>query len=227
MDSAVALHWALSKFDPIHPMFIAYGQTAFEAENKAAHAVATNAASLFPDTVRELTWVNLPAHVFASQSSILGRSPIQHYQTVEDAVAGTPTDTSYIPIRNAIFATLAAHHLLALHPDGGAVITGIRSRPEPNAPAGFPDCTKEFARAMTNALSVASGKRVDITDPLNLYAPSREKTIRLAIALPGGYKALGLTVSCFHGRPRPCGMCIPCKRRAQAFEQVGVIDPAL
>jgi 7-cyano-7-deazaguanine synthase len=234
LDSAVALLWAIKHYDHVDAISFDYGQVAAGPELTAAGRVWSLALNTFvsdkivprmPPAV--WTTIKLPDSMFASNASILGRSEINQYETVEEAVQNTPNDRSYIPLRNALFITIAAHHLLARFPDGGAVVVGVRSRSDPGAPAGYPDCTSEFAGAMTDCLSTGAGVPVMIHDPLNHRSvPSREDTIGYAIAMsPYGLDFIARTVTCFSGNR--CGKCLPCQRRNQAFEAVGIEDPAI
>lgn len=229
MDSAVAFMWALKNYDHVEVMTFNYGQVAVVAELAASTALFAYARVAIGGVAAQGhgNVVKLPGPLLASKASILGRSEINQYETVEDAVQNTPNDRSYIPLRNALFITIAAHHLLARNPSGGAVVVGVRSRSDPGAPAGYPDCTSEFAGQMSEALSVGAGQDVLVADPLNKRAvPSREDTIRYALELYPDHamEMLARTVTCFSGDR--CGKCLPCQRRKQAFEAVGIDDPA-
>jgi 7-cyano-7-deazaguanine synthase len=229
MDSTVCLYWAVENCpSPIHALSFDYGQRAVRELEGAKKVWERLLTSPLRKVLRmgEHTIAKLD-RVFVSSSSILGDSDVQTYDSPEAAIKGTKTDQSFIPLRNAVLLSLAAHHLLARHPDGGTVVTGIRGRVDPINP-GFPDCTHKFASAMGYALTVGHKYPVNVIDPLNIYAPTRSKTIQLARKLgPECFEALALTTSCYQGYSPPCGKCLPCTRRAQAFADVGVADPAL
>lgn len=234
MDSAVALLWAYERdYSCVDAITFLYGQRALDYEMRATLAIwqHTSKMSLHRkgdhtdyDSKEHHKIVKFPHYMFCSVSSIIGNADVDQYESVQEAIDNTPQDTSYIPLRNSIFVTIAAHHLLSKHPDGGDVIVGIRSRQDPDMPAGFPDCTHDFALKMSESLSEASGVEMNVVDPLNLYAPTREATIQYAMSTEYGKELLGLSVSCFKGTR--CGKCLPCLRRAQAFEAVGIKDPA-
>ena len=226
MDSAVALYWAAKTFHlgTVYGLFIDYHQRAAFAEQRAASAVWAACQSQYPNLKDYLNVVNIPTvgGLFVSQSSIQGKSEVNQYKDVQEAVEKTSTDNAYMPLRNAVFITIAAHHLLVYDKRGGHVIVGTRSRPD--GPGGYADCTNEFSDKMTMALTQGADRPVTVVSPLNSFAPSRAKTIQLAQGLKGCFDALRHTVSCFHGTR--CGHCLPCLRRQQAFEAVGVTDPA-
>lgn len=218
LDSAVALYWALNIYDQVDSLIIDYGQIA-RSEILAAWDVWRCST---PSTRKgDCRLINLSGEVLASKASITGNALVSSYDSVQEAVDNTATDTSYLPLRNAVFACLAANHLLVSSSKGGDVVMGIRGRA---GPGGFPDCTSAFTMAMSFALEHASGVRVRVVDPLNIEAPTRARTIALARTFPGCFEALRYTVSCFHGTR--CGKCLPCLRRAEAFASLGLKDPA-
>jgi len=220
MDSAVALSWATKGFpsDPVDAVTFNYGQRSWQQEIIAAK----NVFNWF-DLPGRHYFVTIPPTAFASDSSILGRTEVDQYSSAEDAVDNTPHDRSYIPFRNGIFISISIHYLLALSPIGGRIIIGTRGRSDGGAP-GFPDCTPQFAKSFTQTASTGAGVPVWVLDPLNApEANTRAKTILYAKEL-GCYDVLAYTVSCYNGNR--CGKCLPCLRRAQAFAEVGMEDPA-
>lgn len=233
MDSCVTLFYTLhtyaydrtAKFDAL---FFDYGQCAAEAELMSAKLVLDAAADRYESLLGNLEVVKIPKELFVSNSSILGASAVDEYASVEDAVARTGSDKSLIPLRNGIFGMLAGHRLASRlgTKDYGMVVLGIRGRPKSAEVPGFPDCSADFTRKMSDVLREGSGQDIEMSDPLNHIAASRTETIKLAVGLKGCMDALAHTVSCFQGKP-PCGKCLPCLRRAQAFKEVGLSDPAL
>lgn len=224
MDSAVCLYWAAESFNnrPVYGLSFDYGQVARRYELGCAKVVWAFAAAQHRNLAAYKVIPLANAGVFSSPSSILGGAPVDQYADVEAAVRGTSSDKSYVPLRNSIFVSIAAHQLLVFSPMGGHVVVGIRARAD--APGGFPDCTSAFANSMSRALTQASGQEIGVSDPLNHLARTRVDTLRLAKKLPGCFQALAHTVSCFSGTR--CGHCLPCLRRAAAFNELGEADPA-
>jgi 7-cyano-7-deazaguanine synthase len=216
MDSTVALYWAKATFPSVRALFVDYGQISVNTEWKCTQNIARLA-----DT--DVFFARFP--VFISPSSIIGVTPIAHYANVQEAMDDTANDPSYVPLRNAVFTTVAAHHLLVRSPKGGSVVLGVRSRADGDTEyAGFPDCSTQFCTRIGQALSIAANAVVDVLDPLNHFAPTRGKTVQMAREV-GAFEALRFTHSCFHAKR--CGKCLPCLRRAQAFAEVGLDDPAM
>lgn len=226
MDSAVALYWAAKTFrtGTVRAIFFDYDQRAAFTEAAAAvrvwHECQTQYKNLVGNVARVL--LNVGSGILISKTSIQGYENVDQYENVQQAVENTSSDKSYLPMRNAILTTIASHHLLVHHPKGGHIVLGTRGRLD--GPGGFPDCTNQFSQGMSEALTIGAGVPVTVVSPLNSFAPSREKTIQLAQGLQGCMDALKYTVSCYLGVR--CGKCLPCLRRAQAFEAVGIKDPA-
>jgi len=226
MDSAVALFWAAhsKQYERIDALTIDYGQSSRQ-ELTSANYVWNEywRRYSYPGTHMTLSYDLFPH----SDSSILRGTQryINQYDTVEQAIAGTRTDKSYIPMRNAVLASIASSFLLTQNPKGGDIVMGIRGR---TGGRGFPDCTHGFAVWMTEGLSQGAGVRIKIIDPLNGGSiPTRKDTLELARTIPGCFEALRYTSSCFKGLVPPCGHCLPCLRRAQAFQELGRPDPIL
>lgn len=221
MDSTVCLYWAKDQFGlQVDAITFDYGQVA-RREISAAERIYRESGCESEHFI-----VQIPPTVFAGQPSILGRSAINDYATPAQAVTDTASDRAYIPIRNAIFLTIAAHHLLVRMGDdpAGRLIIGVRQRLD--AAGGFADCTPTFVADMEVALSSGSGRQIHCYSPLNFHTTGRASTISWARTFPGCFEALTHTISCYRGLTPPCGECLPCVRRAQAFAELELRDPA-
>ena len=225
MDSAVALFWAKhqGQYKIVDALTIDYGQVS-KQELVSSNHVWYEYLKLYDTGIG--THMTMIFNLFPfSNSSILGYSAIDQYDNVEQAIRNTSKDSSYIPLRNAILVSIASSFLLTQNPKGGDIVMGIRGR---RGPGGFADCTHTFAAFMSSALTEGSGKPINIVDPLNgVGIHGRLGTLQLAQAIPGCFEALQFTNSCFKGSIPPCGHCLPCLRRAQAFQELGMPDPAI
>jgi len=232
MDSTVSLYWAIHTCSaPVHVLTILYGQR-HRKEVECAREIWSRAPK---EKLGCLHQVTLDPMMFSTVSSILGGdTKLDLYETVEEAVRATPQDRSYIPARNAIFLAVAANHLISLSPGGGTIVIGTRGRMGGTSP-GFPDCTATFTEKMSRALDEAVfgngyrewGEHLAVMDPLNMICGTREGTINLASSLPGCMEALAYSMTCFAGVEPPCGKCLPCHRRRQAFAGCGIEDPLI
>lgn len=228
MDSAVALAWVMKErpgFGPVDAITFDYDQRN-RREFEAARTVWSHCVER--DTRGQLHhhgFLMMPPGFFEG-GTIVGFGDVQKYATVEEAIQNTPKDESYVPMRNLVLITIAAHKMMARHPEAPevAVVIGVRGRTDPHLPPGFPDCTHKSMLWMGQALSHGSGRQIHVIDPCNTIG-SREGTILYAVNLDGGMKLLSLTTTCYNGSP-PCGKCLPCLRRAQAFANLNMKDPA-
>jgi 7-cyano-7-deazaguanine synthase len=222
MDSTVAAYWGLNLFSRLSALHVDYHQKSGTRERTAADDVWAEMRHDRPFVVARLH-LHIGSLFMGPSSLTHSDVPIDWYKDEQEAVAKTSSDRSYIPMRNVQLVALAAHYLLLDSPGGGYVIIGTRGRSD--GPGGFPDCTPQFAAAMTAAMTTASGVPIGVLDPLNYQdEPGRVGTIRLAEQL-GAMKALAHTWTCFTPKRFPCGHCLPCLRRAAAFNAAGTEDP--
>lgn len=225
MDSTIALFWALNQksITSVSCFGVDYGQRHSNELTAAAKIadLAKNYYSQFEDI--EFAYVG---SVLSSKSSLLHRDiPVSTYANVEEAQKANQSDTAYIPVRNALFLSLAANRLLS-KADSGMIVTGFRGRVGPGG--GFPDGSPDFADAMGAALTIANyGRNVTVYDPLNRPGRSRKDALTMASHLPYCWKALAFSLTCFKGNEPPCGECLPCLRRAEGFAQFGKPDPLI
>ena len=84
----------------------------------------------------------------------------------------------------------------------------------------FSDATPEFFSAMTRALSLGLGHRLEIASPF--LSKSKVDVIRLGASLRVPFE---LTLSCMNPQEfRHCGVCNKCRERRDAFMASGVED---
>lgn len=225
MDSFVAFVAAKKTYPEIEwsALHFDYGQRSAMMECPAALTLWEEVGG----SPHDFHVVSLPMMTRAPSILAGSQANVAEYANPEHAKLGTATDLSYIPLRNALMVTNAAAWLLSRSPEGGVIAVGIRQRTD--GPGGFPDCTRAFAVAMGQSLSIASGAHIIVHDPLNgqpmtvPHLSGRANTILWAKKL-GVADALKHSVSCYHGTR--CGKCLPCVRRAQAYKELGAKDPA-
>lgn len=228
LDSTVALFYCLQNaksteeggWGKVHALTFNYGQTNTQ-ELMAVGQIWRMAKCSFFEQAGDHKIIPLHhPNCLASKASIMGRSEINKYDNVGQATEHTLQDRAYIPLRNAVFLSIAANHLLEADPEGGFIVPGTRDRE-----GGFADCSREFMHYLSTALMAGSGQSIMIYPALARVANSREETIELGRSIPGCWTAISYTTSCYDPKP-PCGHCLPCLRRAQAFKNVNLSDPA-
>lgn len=87
-----------------------------------------------------------------------------------------------------------------------------------------PDNSHEFISEMNKIIKIATknNKNLEIEAPLNYM--DKPEIIKTALK----YKVpLEHTYTCVTNPNKPCGICQPCRNRREAFESLGLVDPAL
>jgi len=121
----------------------------------------------------------------------------------------------YVSNRNLIFYSIATHFAEMKNCD---VIVGGHTAEDQQ---DFPDASALFMKKLEQLSNEALQlKKIRIELPLSQY--SKLQVIEKAIAwnVP-----LDCTWSCYWDQTVPCGKCISCMERAEAFQQLGKIDP--
>lgn len=200
LDSAVSLGWALDQGYEVRALTLDYHARA-EVEQAATAAVARAMG------VPEPTVVALPD---LREVADLPTPLPPHLRSAEP---------SYVPHRNLVLYALAAHHaerwgarwIVGGHHDGD--------------PAAFPDAAPAFFDDLNRLIAV--GRWGDPTAAPTVVNPleglTKPEVVKKGLALK---VPLELTWSCEDVGPRPCGVCRSCRERRDAFQTVGVPDPA-
>ncbi len=131
-------------------------------------------------------------------------------------LAGMPS--TYIPMRNGIFYSLAASYAEEV---GGEIIVGGHNGDDAKtfadaAPAFF----DELERAFRLGSSILKERRLRILLPLSGKAKSQVVKLASSLGVP-----LGLTWSCHREGESHCWGCDGCLSRIAAFEKAKVLDP--
>lgn len=217
MDSTIALYDAIRKVQsrnlnyeaPVHAITFNYGQR-HRGEIEASRKILAVAKKDYPHLMGEHVIPGI--YGIPRFGSLMFQAPVRHY---EDAEVLAGPDPSFIPYRNLLFITQAAmwaHKLGALQ-----IVTGLRG--------GFPDCSTEYEVTVQLLLRMSvPDYLLQLDSPVHI---PRAASIRLAQGLPGCMGALGLSMTCFEGKDPPCGECLPCRKRAEGFKEVGIADPLL
>lgn len=212
-DSTTCLFWAKQTFDVVHALTFDYNQR-HRREIDAAQRIAGMAGAV--------------THEVVSLGPILkGRSPLTDstaeletytdYQSM-DKIIGDRVELTFVPMRNALFLTLAANRAVVL--DCYDVVTGVCQQDNAN----YPDCRAEFIRdqEMTINAALGIGHFLIHTPLMNM---SKAESIRLAQSLPGCMEALAYSHTAYDGSYPPTGKDHASTLRAQGFLEAGVADP--
>jgi len=201
LDSTVALWWARSNDIEVLPISIEFGGRP-RGELAAVESIA-RAAMVGPVSRMPLPFVRLAAQLPAYKDP------------------KRPFPLGYIPLRNLLFYTLAAYHADA---HGARYVVGGHLKEDsmefPDATPAYFDEMNSLFRRSTDGFNRSGAPEV----LLPLVGMTKTEVVRLGAELGAPFE---LTWSCWVDGQSPCGKCIACKDRAEAFEKAGLRDVSL
>lgn len=213
-DSTTCAFWAKQRFSEVHAVTFDYGQS---------HSIELDAAR---DIGR---LVGVKSHEFVKLGPVLkSTSPLVNpEQQLEiynnyaemDKIIGDRVEKTFVPMRNALFLTLAANRAVDL----GCMdlVTGVCQADNAN----YPDCRSDFIHSMECMIAESLGIGVG---RFRIFAPlmhmSKAESIKLARQV-GAYYALAFTHTAYDGKYPPTGQDHASTLRAHGFEEVGLPDP--
>jgi 7-cyano-7-deazaguanine synthase len=210
LDSSTVLAMALERGFKIVALTFDYGQ-----RHRKEIDSATRIAKHFG--VKEHIVVPLDLGRYLSSSLTQDSTPIPSDRSRSEI--GTEIPSTYVPARNIVFLSIAS----SIAESRGASSVFIAA----NAVdfSGYPDCTPEFMDAFQKVLEVGTkagkeGHGIKIEAPI--LRESKAQIVREAIRLK---VPLELTLSCYRGGAKACGVCDSCRLRLEGFEAAGVKDP--
>lgn len=216
-DSATCLFWALRAYGApeVAAVTFDYGQR-HRRELQAACEIARIAGI---GDRHEL--IDISGGLLASTSPLVADSRLEEYSDFAgmNAIIGDRVEKTFVPMRNALFLTIAANRAVAL--GASRLVTGVCQADGAN----YPDCTDSFIRQQELAINCALGGRfLGIETPLmNL---SKAESIRLAVDM-NRYTELAWTHTAYSGEFPPITQDHATVLRAHGFEAAGVPDPLI
>jgi len=237
-DSTTCLAWARDQF----PSARLHALTAFYAQRHESEVVAAaEIAQLLGCTSHNV--IDLSGALGRSNAALLAKSTDElrgEGGAVDQAMPqGLPT--SFVPGRNLVFLAVAGAHAAAV--GANVIVTGVCQTDY----SGYPDCRREFTDAMTSAINEAlptamrpvriETPLMDVTkaDTVAMMVGLSEREARQTFVSAGVppnawqltrvWRALGMSVTCYHGRRPGCGLCPACVLREKGFDEAGVVDP--
>jgi 7-cyano-7-deazaguanine synthase len=127
-----------------------------------------------------------------------------------------------VPIRNAIFLTIAAARAFVV---GAQVLAyGAHLTDQP-----YPDCRPEFAKRLEDTLNLGDIDAINSLEhpPIDLWSPALaglSKDELLKISYGALDEQVYRTWSCYLNFEKQCGVCESCRNRRQAFKLAGIRD---
>jgi len=220
-DSTTCLFWAKEYFDEVHAVTFDYNQR-HSREIQAARDVA-KIAEVASHEVVVLGPILNGTSPLTSPSETLGL--YTDYDSMA-SIIGDRVEKTFVPLRNALFLTLAANRAVCLGTTH--LVTGVCQADNAN----YPDCRADFVAAQAAAIEQALGiASFDIHAPL--MDLSKAESIDLAMKLGPqvvvdntlAYTALAWSHTAYDGQYPPVGKDHASILRAYGFEQAGVPDP--
>ena len=127
-----------------------------------------------------------------------------------------------VPIRNAVFLTIATAYAFSLGADTVAYGAHLTDQP-------YPDCRPEFTNKLAEALNLGDidAIREGGHPPVKMWSPAIQGLSKSEM-LKISYRLLGMEVfrtwSCYLDGENQCGNCESCHNRKNAFKQAGITD---
>jgi len=221
-DSTTVLFWAKQHFEEVHAITFDYGQR---------HLIELSAARRIGEMaeVASHEFVAIP-DILQSTSPLTSQADLEQYTDYAqmDAVIGERIETTFVPMRNALFLTIAANRAVAI--GSLAIVTGICQEDNAN----YPDCRESFRSVVEDYINLALGNSpfgkngvtstwVEVLAPLmNL---SKADSAKMARSLPGCWEALAYSHTSYDGKYPPTDMNHANVLRAHGFEEAGLPDP--
>jgi len=225
-DSTTCLALAMAEkakghFDEVHAVTFDYGQR-HSRELDAAYQIGRLA--------------HVDGHEFVEVGSILkGTSPLtdrnQELEQYEDhdsmaAIIGDRVEKTFVPMRNALFLTLAANRAVVL--GAHAIYTGVCEADNAN----YPDCRLDFINSQERTINEALGFVWEDEGHIRIETPLMTLSKPESVYLLNG---LGMETFCwlafshtaYDGQYPPLGKDHATVLRAHGFEEAGLPDPLI
>lgn len=207
LDSATCLSYALSKGYQCYGLGFDYGQL-HSIELRQAEQIAKHLKVSWRSIKLDLSYLNTPL-----LQADLPCPEVTSAQELLDSKAPSPFT---VPGRNTIFFAHAMSY--ACNVGAKTLVMGFNRNDH-----AFCDCSSVFVQQLQKLTHVA----ID-TGPMEILTPlmslGKEEIIQLALQL---HVPINLTLSCY--RPadlHPCQKCHACILRRDAFQSLGLLDPA-
>lgn len=212
-DSTTCLFWAKQRFSEVHAITFDYGQRHVREVEAAKHV-----ATLAQVATHEI--VQVPS-VLRGRSPLVSNAPLERYENFEqmDKVIGNRIELTFVPMRNALFFTLAANRCSCM--DIANLVTGICMMDNAN----YPDCRDEFRQSMQGMINLALGLDSEFLIHAPLMYLSKSDSVHLASRLPGCMAALAFSHTSYNGEYPPTDNNHANVLRAHGFEEAGMPDP--
>lgn len=218
-DSTACLFWAKKKFNEVHAITFDYGQR-HAREIEAARKVAAMAKTASHEIVVVPTCL-------ISSSPLTSKNDLEQYSdpTTMAETIGDRREVTFVPMRNALFLTIAANRAEALGIPN--LVTGVCQMDNAN----YDDCREIFINATAYYINTALGHDHRGTTPIQIHTPlmfmSKAQTVMMAFEDAQSWAALAYTHTSYAGEYPPTDNNHANVLRAQGFLEAGLPDPLI
>ena len=228
-DSTTCLALAVKAFgaENVHAITFDYGQR-HSREIHAAHDVAHLFGIKPPETIV------LGPQILAGTSPLTDhKAELEQYKDFQsmDDIIGDRVEKTFVPMRNALFLTIAANRAVVLGCQ--TIYTGVCQADNAN----YPDCRKVFISAQQHTINQALGyddidpiadgedKAIRIETPLMFLSKARSINTLINRCGPQAFAKLAWSHTAYDGQYPPVGHDHATLLRAQGFLEAGWPDP--
>ena len=217
-DSTTCLFLAKQKYDELHAITFDYGQ-----RHRLEIDCAVRIAKIAEVTSHEV--VEVPRCLISMSPLVDKSSVLEKYKNPEqmEQVIGNRRELTFVPMRNALFLTIAANRAEAQNIP--VIITGVCQLDNAN----YDDCREVFISATERYINTALGHDHRGTQPIAVETPlmfkDKAESVLLAFETPGCWDALAYTHTSYDGKYPPTDMNHANVLRADGFEKAGLPDP--
>ena len=216
VDSTTCLAIAIEKYgrENVNAVSIFYGQRHAKELSCAKKIAAHYGVNFY-----EFDAAQVMAY---SKSALMNDSPKSlESSTYGEQVKQNPRVSTYVPFRNGLMLAMAASFTDGIF-DGEDAEIFIGVHQDDSAVNAYADCSENFIRAMSDAVSIGTYGKLKICAPF--LGKTKADVVKIGLELNVPYE---LTWSCYERDEKPCGVCATCRDRAAAFAANNVKDPAL
>lgn len=211
-DSTTCLYWAKQKFDKVSAITFDYNQR-HSIEIESARKIAEMAGV-------EHTIVKVPDCLLTT-SPLVADTELEQWEFGK-AETGEQRST-FVPMRNALFLTIAANHAEAKGIKN--LVTGVCQTDT----TGYDDCRRVFIDATEDYINTALGHDHRGTGAIAIHTPlmhlNKAETVDLAYGLEGCWEALAYSHTGYDGKFPPTDCNHANVKRAEGFAEAGKPDP--
>lgn len=220
-DSATCLAIAMRRHANVHAISFDYGQRHVR-ELACAAAVASLCG------VQTFEVVKLGAVLESASPLVSSGADLEQYRNFKemDAIIGNRVEKTFVPMRNALFLTIAANRAIAR--GAARIYTGVCEADNAN----YPDCRLTFIDAQQRAINEALGlfpivhdQYLHIDTPLIHY--SKAESIHVLADRLDALWLLAFTHTAYDGQYPPTGHDHATVLRAEGFVQARMPDPLI